>query len=109
MTVVLPMGIMHSKLQLLKYSGYLRIVIPSANLVPYDWGETGVMENSVFIIDLPRKEDPGVTIPNPNESTLFKEELCYFLQAQGLDDSLIKSLSNYDFSATARYRFVHSM
>ncbi|KAK7746052.1 hypothetical protein SLS62_009577 [Diatrype stigma] len=97
---------------LLKYSsGYLRVVIPSGNLVPYDWGETGVMENSVFIIDLPRKEDedPGVTNHHPNESTLFKEELCYFLQAQGLDDSLIKSLSHYDFSATERYRFVHSM
>lgn len=23
----------------------LRVAIPSANLVPYDWGETGVMEN----------------------------------------------------------------
>ena len=38
-------GCMHSKLQLLKYKDHLRIVVPSANLVPYDWGETGVMEN----------------------------------------------------------------
>lgn len=38
-------GAMHSKLQLLKFPEYLRIVIPTANLVPYDWGETGVMEN----------------------------------------------------------------
>jgi hypothetical protein len=38
-------GAMHSKLQLLKYPGYLRVVVPTANLVPYDWGETGVMEN----------------------------------------------------------------
>lgn len=36
---------MHSKLQLLKYPSYLRLVIPTGNLVPYDWGETGVMEN----------------------------------------------------------------
>jgi hypothetical protein len=37
---------MHSKLMLLFHPNYLRIVIPSANLVPYDWGETGgVMEN----------------------------------------------------------------
>lgn len=36
---------MHSKLQLLKFPKYLRIVIPSANLTDYDWGETGVMEN----------------------------------------------------------------
>ena len=36
---------MHSKLQILSHPTHLRIVIPSANLVPYDWGETGVMEN----------------------------------------------------------------
>lgn len=38
-------GAMHSKLQLLSHPSHLRVVIPSANLVPYDWGETGVMEN----------------------------------------------------------------
>jgi hypothetical protein len=42
---MLPYGAMHSKLQILKFSTYLRIVVPSGNLVPYDWGETGVMEN----------------------------------------------------------------
>ena len=36
---------MHSKLQLLAHPSYLRICVPTANLVPYDWGETGVMEN----------------------------------------------------------------
>jgi len=42
---MLAQGAMHSKLQLLKYSDHLRIAIPTGNLVPYDWGETGVMEN----------------------------------------------------------------
>lgn len=37
---------MHSKLMLLFHPTYLRIVVPSANLVPYDWGESGgIMEN----------------------------------------------------------------
>jgi hypothetical protein len=37
---------MHSKLMLLFHPEHLRIVVPSANLVPYDWGEqNGVMEN----------------------------------------------------------------
>lgn len=38
-------GCMHSKLQLLKYKAHLRIVVPTGNLVAYDWGETGTMEN----------------------------------------------------------------
>ncbi|RYP79480.1 hypothetical protein DL769_002935 [Monosporascus sp. CRB-8-3] len=95
---------MHSKLQLLKYPRSLRIVIPSGNLVPYDWGETGVMENIVFLIDLPRRD---TTVLNRNKPTLFEEELCYFLRAQGVDEALVKSLAKYDFSATAHYGFVH--
>jgi hypothetical protein len=39
------MGSMHSKLQLLKFATHLRIVVPTGNLVPYDWGESGVIEN----------------------------------------------------------------
>ena len=103
------MGNMHSKLQLLKYPRSLRIAVPSGNLVPYDWGETGVMENTVFLIDLPRLEDSARSKASSGASTLFKDELVYFLRAQGLEDSLITSLDNYDFSATARYGFIHSM
>ena len=44
-------NIMHSKLQLLSHSSHLRIVVPSANLVPYDWGEQGgIMENVSTLI-----------------------------------------------------------
>jgi len=38
-------NLMHSKLQLLAHPSHLRVAVPTANLVPYDWGETGVMEN----------------------------------------------------------------
>lgn len=48
-----PMGgqvnCMHSKLMLLFHPGYVRIVVPTANLTPFDWGEQGgVMENVRF-------------------------------------------------------------
>lgn len=36
---------MHSKLMLLFHTEYLRIVVPTANLTPHDWGESGFMEN----------------------------------------------------------------
>ncbi|KAI1367803.1 tyrosyl-DNA phosphodiesterase-domain-containing protein [Xylaria arbuscula] len=98
-----PAGSMHSKLQLLKFPNYLRLVIPTGNLVPYDWGETGVMENMVFIIDLP------ATTASENQLTLFGQELCYFLTACGLDEGLIDSLSKYDFSETSQYRFIHTI
>ncbi|OLN81670.1 Tyrosyl-DNA phosphodiesterase 1 [Colletotrichum chlorophyti] len=100
-------GYMHSKLQILKYEGYLRIVIPSGNLVPYDWGETGVMENMVFLIDLPRLESSQRV--TPMSRTLFGTELRRFLRALGLEEKLVQSLDNYDFSETSRYGFIHTM
>ncbi|KAK9772650.1 putative Tyrosyl-DNA phosphodiesterase-domain-containing protein [Seiridium cardinale] len=102
-----PMGSMHSKLQLLKFADYLRIVVPTGNLVPYDWGETGVMENMVFMMDLPLIEDPARRAAN--ELTPFGQELAFFLSAQGLEQSLVKSLGKYDFSETSRYALVHTI
>jgi Tyrosyl-DNA phosphodiesterase len=42
---------MHSKLQLLFHKTYLRIAVPSANLLDFDWGEMGgLMENVSYPI-----------------------------------------------------------
>lgn len=97
---------MHSKLQLLSHTNHLRIVVPSANLVPYDWGETGVMENMVFLIDLPRLPAGQTDLTN---LTPFAAELLYFLEAMGLEQGLISSLKKFDFSQTAHLAFVHTM
>ncbi|GAO19625.1 hypothetical protein UVI_02022500 [Ustilaginoidea virens] len=42
------------QLQILKFDDYLRIVIPTGNLVPHDWGETGVLENGSHILAITR-------------------------------------------------------
>ncbi|RDL35212.1 uncharacterized protein BP5553_07143 [Venustampulla echinocandica] len=98
---------MHSKLQLLAHPTHLRIVIPSANLVPYDWGETGVMENVCFLIDLPRLPNGKVT--EDSDLTLFGTELIYFLEKMGLGQATINSIKKFDFSRTAHLAFVHSI
>lgn len=70
---------MHSKLMLLSHPGYLRVAVPTANLMSYDWGEDGVMENSVFLIDLPRLPDGQTT--ELADMTNFGRELLFFLHA----------------------------
>ncbi|KAJ5932975.1 hypothetical protein N7516_007464 [Penicillium verrucosum] len=94
---------MHSKLLLMFHPGYLRIAVPSANLTPTDWGEDRLMENTVFLIDLPKLE-----VPAPGK-TPFYEELVYFLQASDLHRNIIKKLDEFDFSETKRYAFVHTV
>lgn len=98
---------MHSKLMLLSYPTHLRVVVPTANLVPYDWGETGIMENTVFLIDLPRLP-PDKEIPE-NEMTDFGKDLIYFLHAKGLDQTIVNSLYRFDFLATQDLAFVHTV
>lgn len=104
---------MHSKLMLLFYPTHLRVVVPTANLVPYDWGEPfrglkgGVMENTVFLVDLPRRdigagEDQKAEIP-------FLQSLLYFLEAMNLQQDVMRKLQSFDFSKVAHYGFVHSI
>ena len=99
---------MHSKLMLLSYPSHLRIVVPTANLVPYDWGETGIMENTVFIIDLPRFKATSTSSAFP-KMTNFGEDLIYFLGAMGLEKSIIDSMHHFDFTATHDLAFVHTI
>ncbi|KAF2486311.1 tyrosyl-DNA phosphodiesterase I, partial [Neohortaea acidophila] len=102
-----PIHCMHSKLMLLFHPEKLRIAIPSANLLTFDWGETGVMENSVFIIDLPRLPDGGKA--EADELPPFAQELLYFLRRQQLDRDVREGLLNFDFSATEGMMFVHTV
>lgn len=61
----------------------------------------------VFLIDLPRIEDPADRATNTLSS--FGEELSYFLEAQGVEEKMVRSLRNYNFSETSRYGFVHTI
>jgi hypothetical protein len=96
---------MHSKLMLLFYEHSLRIVVPTANLMPYDYGETGIMENSVFLIDLPRRKD---SVSSTDDLTFFGKELMYFLEKQGLQENAREGVLKFDFSNTEHLAFVHS-
>jgi len=99
---------MHSKLQLLSHPTHLRIVVPSANLMPYDWGEGGgVMENIVFMIDLPRLPDmQKITV---DEITPFGRELLRFLSAMEMEQGVKDSILHFDFSKTSHLAFIHSI
>lgn len=101
---------MHAKFMLLFHPTHLRIVVPTANLVNFDWGETGVMENSLWLIDLPRlSKDVGVTIGADATANPFAKELLRFLTAMELDADVIAGVQNFDFSATSNLAFVHTI
>lgn len=109
---------MHSKLMLLFHPTHLRVVVPTANLTNFDWGETNkdrkgeycqpaVLENTVFLVDIPRHSDGQVG--SAKDLTLFGKALLEFLEAQGLAKNVTEGVLKFDFSATDRIDFVHSM
>ncbi|KAF1927526.1 tyrosyl-DNA phosphodiesterase domain-containing protein [Didymella exigua CBS 183.55] len=106
-------GNAHSKYMLLVSDRKLRIVVSTANMEPVYWGEVenswqpGVLENSVFLIDLPRRAD-GL-VGSVHELTPFGKELVHFLEVQGLDAQIVKGVLKFDFSETSQLAFVHSI
>lgn len=104
---------MHSKFMLLSGPDKLRVVIPTANMTQIDWGEVandwqpGVMENSVFLIDLPRRADGS--FGKKEDLTRFGQELVYFLEMQKVPQKVVEGMLKFDFSQTSHLAFVHSM
>lgn len=104
---------MHSKFLLLFGKDKLRFAVPTANMTQIDWGEVandwqpGVMENSVFLIDLPRRVDGAMA--SKSELSRFGKELVYFLEQQKVPQNVIDGLLKFDFAQTNHLAFVHSM
>ncbi|GME48188.1 Phospholipase d nuclease [Neofusicoccum parvum] len=73
----------------------------------HDWGESGLMENTVFIIDLPRLPE-GQTTPD-EDLTPFGAELMHYLKSVGLGPNMCSSLVKFDWSRTKHLAFVHSL
>ncbi|CAO2651771.1 Nn.00g000540.m01.CDS01 [Neocucurbitaria sp. VM-36] len=104
---------MHSKFMLLFAKDKLRFVVPTANMTQIDWGEVandwqpGVMENSLFLIDLPRRADGRAG--SRSELTNFGRGLVHFLEQQKVDEKVIEGVLKFDFSHTEHLAFVHSI
>ena len=97
--------IMHSKLMLLFHPEKLRIVMPSANMRREDWGETGVMENVVFLMDLPRLP-PDQQGQKNTTITPFTHDLLDYLDAQNVTQDVRDGVLKFDFGNTAHIAFV---
>lgn len=93
-------GSCHSKILLLVYPDFLRVVITSCNMMDVD---TELNDNHWYIHDLPK-------LPTRNNTTSeFEIELLAHLQALGTPQGFIESIrGHYDYS-TVRVRLVTSV
>jgi hypothetical protein len=94
--------------------GRCRVVVPTGNLTPHDWGVGGVMENLLWVADLPVRapaaasgdEGGALSIPEP---TALQRAILDFLAAQGVPDSVARRLRGVDFGGVDDVGFVSSV
>ena len=96
--------ILHSKFMLLFFdeAEELRIVITSANMVGFDWGEMGgFMENIVFMIDLPK-----ISTTENQDPTQFGVDFSEYCISLGLSSNIVNQFKNYDWEGTRDLIFI---
>ncbi|KAG1454708.1 hypothetical protein G6F56_007251 [Rhizopus delemar] len=95
-------GVFHNKLMILFRSSSVRVVIGSANMIPWDYEE---MENVVFIQDFPELTQP---LKSEHELPKFAKDISDVLDKMRVPSSVKDELLKYDFSK-AKARIVASV
>ncbi|EJD52434.1 phospholipase D/nuclease [Auricularia subglabra TFB-10046 SS5] len=84
-------GAMHIKLMLLFYkSGRLRVAIPTANFIQYDWRD---IENAVWLQDIPKRDAPTPFAKLPKELD-FAAQLVDTLRALNVGRAVESQMQN---------------
>ncbi|GJN87839.1 hypothetical protein Rhopal_000794-T1 [Rhodotorula paludigena] len=98
-------GVMHTKLLIYYHDDYCRIVIPTANAVPYDWD---LIDNAFYVHDFPYSpSDEADPFKNPTHCQFSRAffQVCYTLN---VPKRFIADSRDYDFSSAKDVRLVHS-
>lgn len=98
-------GVMHSKIMLLFYDQWLRLVISSANLMDYDYE---LVQNIVFVQDFPKSRTgplPATSYAQASPVGPFRKELDHILRLLKLPTDFY--IDNYNFS-TVEVKLVYS-
>ncbi|GAA6000898.1 hypothetical protein JCM10207_004710 [Rhodosporidiobolus poonsookiae] len=103
-------GNMHTKVMVYYHPTFVRIVIPTANAVPYDWS---TIDNAFYVHDFPLQsrplspsEDPS-PLNNPTH-TEFSRRFFAILQNLNVPKRFLVNSRAYDFSSSSDIRLVWS-
>ncbi|GAA5936937.1 hypothetical protein JCM3775_002749 [Rhodotorula graminis] len=98
-------GVMHTKLMIYYHDDYMRVVIPTANAVPYDWD---TIDNALFVVDFPYAPS-DVKDPFKNEThTQFSRSFLQVCFTLDIPKRFVQPASQYEFLASSDVRLVHS-
>ncbi|GAA5898660.1 hypothetical protein JCM8208_004726 [Rhodotorula glutinis] len=98
-------GVMHDKFMIYYHDDYMRVVIPTANAISYDWD---TIDNALFVVDFPYSPtDDKDPFKNPTHTQFSRSflQVCFTLD---VPKRFVQPASQYDFSASTDVRLVHS-
>lgn len=111
-------GVMHTKLMLYIHHDFLRIIIPTANAISYDWS---IIDNAFYIHDFPLLaehaefsatggEELGKLNPLENSThTQFSRSFIQVCIKLAVPQLFVSRAKLYDFSRSGDVRLVHSI
>ncbi|KAL8292618.1 hypothetical protein RQP46_001230 [Phenoliferia psychrophenolica] len=89
-------GCFHTKIIILTYKTFLRVVVGSANLTKADWSK---LDNMVFVQDFPRLPASPAPLGRSLEQTAFSTSLLGVLRNLSVPERLLNTiLTGFDFS-----------
>lgn len=103
-----PFGAMHSKLMVLDFGAFVRIVIPSCNMGARDWE---YVENTVFVQDFRKLSDvangqPAAAPRSPQSNAwmpTFGEAMLDYVQAMGCPENALQWMRQFDYTTEAQF------
>ncbi|GAA5979112.1 hypothetical protein JCM10908_002808 [Rhodotorula pacifica] len=111
-------GVMHTKLMFYIHHDFLRIVIPTANAIAYDWS---IIDNAFYVHDFPLLaanahfaatggEELGKLNPLDNSThTQFSRSFIQVCIKLAIPQLFLSRAKLYDFSCSGNVRLVHSI
>ncbi|GAA5873327.1 hypothetical protein JCM3774_005942 [Rhodotorula dairenensis] len=112
-------GVMHIKLMLYIHHDFLRIVIPTANAISYDWA---IIDNAFYVHDFPlltehaRLARPGGEelggldpLKDNSTHTQFSRSFLLVCIKLGVRQLFVSRAALYDFARSKNVRLVHSL
>ncbi|KAL8279939.1 hypothetical protein RQP46_007789 [Phenoliferia psychrophenolica] len=102
-------GSMHTKAIVLCYKKFMRVVIPSANMIDFDWER---IDNVLYIQDFPLRapstSDVGTTPANNPTHTRFSKDFLKALKKLAVPPKFLVPFRDFDFSKSDEVQLVVS-
>ncbi|GAA5879346.1 hypothetical protein JCM16303_003171 [Sporobolomyces ruberrimus] len=101
-------GCMHTKLLVFFHETFCRIVIPTANMIEYDWSQ---IDNAFYVQDFPLLDETPKEENSPFENpslTQFSKNFIQVVTKLGASKGFLKYFKPYDYSKSDQVRLVHS-